>query len=169
MNGIVLIGFMGAGKSSIGRALARRTRLSFIDTDKRIEEEAGCTISELFAREGEAAFRQREADLLARLAGDTPSIVATGGGIITQAGNWHLLRRLGTIVYLRASADVLFDRVRRHSHRPLLQGDNPRATFDALFAARKVLYEQADITVDTDGMRPGDVAELLIERLQVPR
>ena len=165
-HGIVLIGFMGAGKSSIGRALSRRLHLRLVDTDAAIEAETGQTISQLFAARGEVTFRGIETQFLERLAHQKAAIVATGGGVVTRPENWPLLRRLGVIVYLKASPDVLFERVRKHSHRPLLQTENPRDAFDRLLSSRVALYEQADMIVETAQRRPHEVAALLAERLR---
>ncbi len=163
--GVVLIGFMGAGKSSIGRLLAQRLDLPWRDTDPLIEEAAGMKISDIFAAYGEDVFRDMEHDTLRELLRHGPAVYSTGGGIVGREDNWSLLRQLGTVVYLRATPDTLFERVRRHGHRPLLRTPDPRGTFDDLFGRRQALYEGADEIIDTDGRRPDEVADELARRL----
>jgi len=164
--GIVLIGFMGAGKSSIGRILARWLRMPFVDTDRAIEKKAGTSVAQIFAHAGEEVFRDMEHSALEELLSAPPAVVATGGGIVTREDNWPLLKELGAVVYLRGSADTLFERVRRHSHRPLLNKPNPRESFETLLQQRLPLYERADVIVDTDENRSEDVANRLLKRLR---
>jgi shikimate kinase len=164
--GIVLIGFMGAGKSSIGRVLSRRLRMPFVDTDRYVERQAGTTIAQIFAHAGEAVFRDMEHRALEELLKKPPAIIATGGGVVTREDNWPLLERLGTVIYLRGNSDTLFERVSRHSHRPLLKAPNPRETFDTLLQGRKPLYEKAELTVDTDESRSEEVAERVVGALK---
>ncbi len=164
--GIVLIGFMGAGKSTIGRALARRLHLPLIDTDRFIERKTQRTIPQIFAQDGEDAFRAMEQLALQELAERKPAVIATGGGMVMRDENWPLLRRLGTIVYLRGDPDALFERVSRHPTRPLLQTPNPRETFDRLLAQRTPIYTRADLTVDTTGMESPAVAERILKLMR---
>src|SRR6266850_3346169 len=125
---IVLIGFMGAGKSSVGRTLARTTGLPRFDTDEMVAARFGLTISEIFEAHGEEKFREAETDALRELSGKGQAIVVSGGGIVLRAGNVELLRALGIIVHLRADDATLFKRISRRTTRPLLQTENPRAT-----------------------------------------
>lgn len=156
---------MGAGKSSVGQALAERLGFAFIDTDVLIERAAGRTIADIFAQDGEAAFRALETKTLAGLDPAAPAVYATGGGIVTRDENWPLLKRLGVVVHLHAAAEVLFERVRGESHRPLLKTPNPLQTFTELYQLREALYGQADVTIDTDGKAPASIAAEIASHL----
>ena len=147
---IFLVGMMGAGKSTVGRQLARRLGKAFFDTDHEIQKRTGVSIPTIFEIEGEAGFRRRETAVLAELAALDDAVLATGGGIVLAAGNRRLLRERGTVVYLRAAVDDLFARTRHDRNRPLLQTEDPRGKLAELFAARDPLYrEVADIIIDT--------------------
>jgi shikimate kinase len=163
---IVLTGFMGSGKTSVGRLLAKRLRFHFLDTDALIEERARMPIGEIFAKHGEPWFRDRETAALESLAGCTRRhVIATGGGIVTQPRNLPLLRKLGWVVLLSATPDELFARVARNKDRPLLQVADPRKRVEAMLAERAPLYaEAAQFTVDSTGLRHEDVvARVLAE------
>ncbi|MEO6846096.1 MAG: shikimate kinase, partial [Chthoniobacterales bacterium] len=138
---IILIGFMGSGKSSIGRRLANLTGARFSDTDDLVVEKAELPITEIFAQHGEAHFRELETEVLQELKGTTGLVLATGGGVAMREENQGLLKEIGKIVWLDADPDILFKRVSRNSRRPLLLTENPRQTFDALLAARHSVYE----------------------------
>ncbi len=154
---------MGAGKSSVARELARRTVRRWVDTDRLAAARAGMPIPEIFARQGEEGFRRVETEALRSLEGSGRLIVATGGGIVTQAENMLLLRALGGVVFLTASEDVLFERVSRTSHRPLLHTDDPRATLAELLARRRPLYETcAHFTVDSSKLQHAEVADAIL-------
>lgn len=160
---IVLIGFMGSGKSSVGRMLAKRLRFQFLDTDLLIEERAQMAIKDIFARQGEERFRERETAVLESLEGKKRHVLATGGGIVTQPRNLPLLHRLGWVVLLKADPEELFRRVSRNRDRPLLQVRDPRAKVDEMLAMRQPLYEAtSDFQVDSTGMRREDVVELIV-------
>jgi shikimate kinase len=164
---IVLIGFMGAGKSSVGRLLARMTGLARFDTDEMVGRRFGLTISEIFQTRGEEKFREAETDTLKELAGKGEAIIVTGGGIVLRPGNIELLRALGTIVHLRADDDTLFRRISRRSTRPLLRTENPRATVTELLGARLPLYASvADVEVDTSALTHDEVARLILEKIE---
>jgi shikimate kinase len=156
---IVLIGFMGSGKTSVGRLIARRLRFHFLDTDALIEERARTSIKEMFASHGEAWFRERETAALESLAGSTRRhVISTGGGIVTQPRNLPLLRQLGWVVLLTAAPEELFARVARNKDRPLLQVANPRERVREMLTERAPLYaEAAQFTVDSTGLRHEDV------------
>ena len=161
---LVLIGPMGAGKSSVARELARLGARRWVDTDRLAAQQAGMPIPEIFARHGEAEFRRVETEALESLRGSRRLVVATGGGIVTQPGNAELLQALGGVVFLTASEDVLFERVSRTSHRPLLQTADPRATLTELLARRRPLYEAcAHFTVDSSRLRHVEVAETILD------
>lgn len=146
---VVLIGLMGAGKSSVGRRLAERLELPFIDTDEEIESAAGCTISDIFELYGEAAFRDVEARVIARLLGEPASVMATGGGAFMNPETRARIRDAGLSVWLRADIDVLDRRTRRRGGRPLLAGGDGRAKLEALARERDPVYAEADITVSS--------------------
>ena len=160
---IVLIGPMGAGKSSVARELSRLTSRRWTDTDKEISRRAGQSINEIFAGSGEEYFRQLESDALHSLRGAQRMIVATGGGIVTRPENLPLLRALGCVVFLSASEDVLFERVSRNHLRPLLQTADPRSTLGALVQARRALYEDcAHVTIDTSNGTHAEIGQTVL-------
>jgi shikimate kinase len=146
---VVLVGLMAAGKSCIGRRLANRFGLPFIDADAEIEAAAGCTISEYFARYGEPAFRQGERRVMARLLNGPLCILATGGGAFIDPDTRRLVGEKAISVWLRADLEVLLKRVAGRAHRPLLQTGNPREILGRLMAQRYPVYAEADVIVDT--------------------
>jgi len=149
-NAIALIGFMGAGKSAVGRELSRRTGWPRHDTDEMIREQFGISIPDVFARHGEPAFRDAESALLKTLQRGLAGIVVTGGGIILREENVRLLRGMGRIVWLDADEEILWQRASRHSTRPLLQTPDPRARFTELLRERLRLYQTAaDYRINT--------------------
>jgi shikimate kinase len=145
---VVMVGMMGAGKTAVGQALARRLDVPFRDSDDEIVRAAHMTIAEIFARDGEPFFRDRESEVLARLLRDTPAVLSTGGGAFLSERNRALVRAQGVSVWLRADLDLLWQRVRHKTTRPLLQTANPRQTLADLYAARVPHYAQADVIVD---------------------
>ena len=164
---IVLIGFMGAGKSSVGRILARMTGLARFDTDEMVTERFGLTVSQIFEAHGEGAFREAETEALRELFDKGPAIIVTGGGIVLRPENVELLRELGTIVHLSADEETLFARISRRSTRPLLQTPNPRATIVDLLGARLPLYrEAAAVEVDTSHLTHEEVATKVLEDVE---
>jgi shikimate kinase len=166
---IVLIGFMGCGKSSIGRRLANRLGHEFIDSDELIVSQAGRSISEIFAEEGEERFRERETLSLRGLL-ETPNIVlATGGGAVLREENRMLLHRIGKVVWLHADAETLFERASRSRKRPLLDVENPRSVFNALLESRMPVYQSAaDLQVIASGLSHEQTVEEIILRLNAP-
>ena len=164
---IVLVGLMGAGKSAIGRRLAARLALPFLDADAQIEAAAGCTIAEIFARDGEAVFRTVERKIIARLLTDhPPHILATGGGAFMDPETRAVIRRRGLSVWLRAELEVLLARTARRTHRPLLNAGDPRDILGRLMAARYPVYAEADLTVISDERPPEVTVELVVEALE---
>jgi len=146
---IVLVGLMGAGKTSVGRCLARHLDLPFSDADEEIARAAGRSIAEIFADFGEAAFRNGERRVIARLLAGPPRILATGGGAYMDPETRGRIRAAGMAVWLRAELDVLHERTRRKTTRPLLADGDPRATLERLIRERYPVYAEADIVVDS--------------------
>jgi shikimate kinase len=162
-NAISLIGFMGAGKSAVGRELSRRIGWPRHDTDEIIREQFGISIPDVFARHGEPAFRDAETALLKTLRRGIPGIVVTGGGIILRTQNVQLLRGMGRIVWLDADEQVLWQRVSKHSTRPLLQTPDPRARFAELLREREPLYQSAaDYRINTTSNSIAQVTDEII-------
>ena len=156
---VVLVGFMGSGKSSVGRLVARALRGRFVDTDRLVVDRAGREITEIFAEEGETWFREEESRALRSLLGGRRMVVATGGGIVTVPGNVPVLKELGFVVWLTASDETIWERVSRNKKRPLLHTENPRETVRALLEKRNPLYEAvADLKVDTSELTHAEVA-----------
>ncbi|EAX47861.1 Shikimate kinase [Thermosinus carboxydivorans Nor1] len=168
MKNIVLIGFMGTGKTCTGRLLAQRLRRVFVDIDKKIELEQGMTISEIFHTYGEAYFRQRERATIAKVARYTNTVIATGGGAVLNPDNIICLKQQGVVIWLTASPDVIFERTsRRRGSRPLLDRPNPRDAIAELLAERRRLYQAAaDFTIDTTAKKPWQVVDEIIDVLQ---
>lgn len=147
---IFLVGLMGAGKTTIGRALAKRLDKQFIDSDHEIEARTGVSIPLIFEIEGEASFRQREAEVIGELTGQNGIVLATGGGAILKPENREHLKSRGTVIYLRASINSILQRTSHDRNRPLLQTADPRAKLEQLAREREPLYaEVADFVVET--------------------
>ena len=164
---IVLIGFMGAGKSSVGRTLARLTGLPRFDTDEMIGARFGLTVAEIFETHGEEQFREAETETLRGLTGKQAAIVVTGGGIVLRPENRQLLRDLGTVIHLSAEEATLFARISRRSNRPLLRTENPRATVAELLRVRLPLYQRAaDLEVDTTRLKHDEVATQILAKIE---
>jgi len=166
---VVLIGLMGSGKSTVGRLVARRLGFTFADTDHMIVNRAGCSIPEIFAREGEAGFRQRESAVLRELLGSKHHVIATGGGIITQPVNLPLLRHLGFITWLEAGTDLLVRRTSSNNDRPLLRGEEPpRVKLERLIQERGPIYKSlADLRVQTDDLTQEESAYGVAESARI--
>ncbi len=154
---------MGSGKSAIGRQTAARLRFQFVDTDDLIVERGGMTIPEIFARHGEAHFRELETNALESCGMLSRYVIATGGGAVLRPENHALLRRLGFVVQLTASEDVIFERVSRNANRPLLQTPDPRGTVARMLRERRPLYDQvADFTLDNSTLPHAASAQEII-------
>lgn len=163
---IVLIGFMGAGKTAVGRVLAMRLGYRFIDIDQYIEDEQGCSVQQIFVHAGEEMFRSLETKALKDMSFVENTVVSTGGGILTTEGNGELIKDIGPCVYLNVDLDIIFKRVSMNTARPLLKTPNPRQTIEDLFAKRKHLYEgAADVTIESDDMSIYQVTSLIIRNL----
>jgi shikimate kinase len=163
---IFLVGMMGAGKTTVGKALARRLGRAFVDTDREIVERTGVPIATIFEIEGEEGFRRRESAVLAELAGQRDAVIATGGGAVLSEENRRVMREHGTVVYLRANVEHLHERTRRDAARPLLASGDRRATLAALLERREPLYrEAAHLVVESGAPSAGSLAGRIIEAL----
>lgn len=162
---IVLVGLMGAGKTTVGRRLAEKLGLTFVDADHEIEIAAGQTIPEIFARHGEAYFRDGERKVIARLLENGAQVLATGGGAYMNGDTRSAIRAHGISIWLRADFDLLMRRVRRRSNRPLLQNDDPEAVMRKLIAERYPVYAEADITVDSRDVAHTSIVNTIIKTL----
>ena len=169
MKNIVLIGFMGTGKTSTGKVLAQRLGKAFIDMDSRIEEEQGQTIPQMFETKGEAYFRQCEKEMVKKVAARANAVISTGGGTIKDAENVALLKQSGLLVCLTAQPEVILERTERKGERPVLdgvdQGDRLSA-IENLLAEREQFYRQADFAIDTTELSPLQVVERIIHTLK---
>jgi shikimate kinase len=164
---IVLIGMMGAGKSSIGRCLQRRTGLDRFDTDEIISAKFKLSIPEIFATHGEERFREAETQTLQDLATKEAVIVVTGGGVVLRRENVDLLKQMGTIVWLEAEEGILFERASRRGNRPLLQTESPRKTLSEMLRVRAPLYAKAtDFRVDTTNLTHEEVVDVILDKIE---
>ncbi|MFK3691424.1 shikimate kinase [Agrobacterium tumefaciens] len=155
---IVFVGLMGAGKSAVGRMVAQQLRVPFIDTDVEIERVSRMTISELFATYGEEEFRALETRVIKRLLRGGPKVVSTGGGAFINDNTRAHIRRGGISLWLKADLEVLWERVNKRDHRPLLKTENPKATLAALMEKRYPIYAEADITIESRDVRKEIIA-----------
>ena len=162
---IVLIGLMGAGKTALGRRLAARLDLPFVDADSEIEDAAGATISEIFTEHGERYFRQGERKVIARLLQEAPQVLATGGGAYMDEETRANIKARGVSVWLKADLRVLMKRVGRRDHRPLLAGVDPGAVMRKLIEARYPVYAEADITVESRDVPHELIVDAVIDAL----
>jgi shikimate kinase len=163
---VYLIGLMGAGKTTIGRSLAKRLGLSFIDTDKEIEARTGVSIPTIFEIEGEEGFRKRETQVLREAAEKSACIVATGGGAAVREENRRIMRESGYVVYLDASPQMLWERTRHDKNRPLLQVADPLAKLTQLSAVRDPLYREiADLVIDSTRLSAQGLLQTLLKEL----
>lgn len=154
MNNIILVGYMGCGKSTIGIKLSYRLQQPFLDTDKMIENKQDKTISDIFAQLGEESFRQMETDTIRGLLDEKRwYVIATGGGLCMREENRKILKKLGKVVYLRVQPKTVYERLKNDTTRPLLQGENPYQKIQDMIALRGPVYEEvADLIVDVDGL-----------------
>lgn len=163
---LVLIGLMGAGKSTIGRRLAKHLGWRFVDSDEEIEAAADCRIADIFTMHGEPIFRDLEKRVIARLLTGEPLVLATGGGAWMQPAVREVIQAGATSMWLRADLDVLTDRVSKRDHRPLLETGDKRVILEGLMRERYPVYEQADIIVDSGHGPHEQVVERIIEALE---
>jgi shikimate kinase len=163
---IVLVGLMGAGKSTVGRRLAKRLGIPFVDSDVEIEEASGASTAELFERYGERDFRDGERRLVARLVDGTVRVIATGGGAFIDPRTRELLNDRAITIWLDAPIDVLAERTARRNTRPLLRKGNRAATLTRLSEERQPMYEEAQIHIRSGNGAHGDVVEAIVTALQ---
>jgi shikimate kinase len=165
---IVMVGLMGCGKSAVGRRLAARLGLPFVDADEEIEKAAGQSIEDIFAEHGEPYFREGERKVLARLMRSGPQILATGGGAFMNADTRAMIADRGISVWLKAELALLVRRVAKRNNRPLLKGGDPQAVMQRLMDTRYPVYAQADITVESRDVPHDTIVAEIIERLARP-
>ena len=163
---VVLIGMMGAGKSTIGRRMAARLRLPFVDADTEIEQAAGMSIPDIFETHGEPHFRDGEARVIARLLDSGPAVVATGGGAFMREETRGRIRDKAVSIWLKADAEVIMKRVRRRSDRPLLQNADPEGTVSRLLGEREPVYATADLTIASRDVPHDRIVEECIDALR---
>ena len=164
---IVLVGMMGAGKSSVGRCLHRRTGLALHDTDEIVAANFGMSIPEIFAEHGDKKFREAETEALRSVRTEEQTIIITGGGIVLRKENVEILRSQAVIVWLDADEETLFARASRKRNRPLVHGKNSRKAFSQILGARRTLYANiADIRVDTSVLTDEEVAVAILTKLR---
>jgi len=169
MKNIVLTGFMGTGKTEVGKEIARLLGYNFIDADDEIVKAEGMPITEIFAKKGEPYFRDLETKTIKELSKRTNSVISTGGGAVLREENLSALREKGIIVLLTARAETIYQRTKGDSTRPLLQVDAPLKKINELLSARMPYYLKADIVIDTEGKSPLEIAEEVIERTKNAR
>ena len=164
---LILIGMMGAGKTTVGKELARRRGVRFADCDHEIVARTGVSVPTIFEIEGEAGFRRRETQMMDELTRESDIVIATGGGVVTTPENRDLMRERGIVIYLNVPPQVLFDRTRHDRNRPLLQVENPRQRIEELYLVRDPLYrEVADVIVEGGRGNPGAMVRMIENALQ---
>jgi shikimate kinase len=159
ISNLALIGFMGTGKSSVGRVVAGQLHFHFVDTDELIESRVGRPISEVFAQQGEGAFREMERAAVAELARQRKMVISTGGGLIANPENLASLKQHALLICLWASPETIWERVRDQTHRPLLRVADPQSNIRRLFAEREPFYRQADVLLNTEMRSIKEVAQ----------
>lgn len=166
MNNVILIGYMGCGKTTVGKHLARMSNSTFVDTDEEIEKEQQTTISDIFAAQGENAFRIMETKYLQDLLQSKAEsiVLSTGGGMAIREENQKLLKKVGTTFYLKAKAETIYERVKGDTRRPLLQCENPLQKINEMLNQREPAYEQAaQYVIEVDGMKQSEVAKKIYD------
>jgi shikimate kinase len=165
---IILTGFMGCGKTSVGIRLSYTLRRTLIDTDKWIEKKQGKTVSEIFASEGEEAFRRMESECIRELIGTADGqVISTGGGLPVRKENRKLLKELGTVYYLKATPECVYERLKGDTTRPLLQGENPREKIRELLEAREAFYQEgADVVIEVSAKSFEDIITEIVEGME---
>jgi shikimate kinase len=166
MKNIAIIGLMGSGKSTIGALLAKKIRLNFVDIDEEIEKRTNTTISEIFKKKGEPFFRKLETTTIEEFATKSNQIISTGGGAVQNEQNLKILQQNSTLIYLKTSLNVIFERIKNETQRPLLQNSDPLGTLQELLEKRQKNYEKADIIVDTDNKTTDEIVNEIIKNVK---
>ncbi len=163
---IALVGFMGAGKTVVGKALSRQLGMIFIDSDEAIVEREHRSISDIFAKDGEPYFRKVEKEVIKEISQRDGLVIACGGGAVLDRDNMLNLQINGVVIYLQSSPDVIFERTENYTHRPLLNVENPQKQIEDILKARTPFYSQADYTVDTSKLTIDEVVNKILEILK---
>lgn len=164
---IALIGFMGTGKTSVGRLAAEQLHFNYLDTDEMIQAATGKTIAEIFSRDGEPAFRALEEKIVAELAAKTRTVISAGGGLPVNPANLAALKTHALVVCLWASPEKIWERVRNQTHRPLLHDPNPQKKIAELLAVREPCYKQADVLLNTELRSLREVAQQVVHQFRL--
>ncbi|MDD4601015.1 MAG: shikimate kinase [Negativicutes bacterium] len=166
MRNVVLIGFMGTGKSRVGRLLASRLKRPYIDTDKKIEKGCGIPIPEIFQKYGESFFRTKEAAVIARVSRYTHSVISTGGGVVLSPENMSRLRSNSVLITLTASPQTILERTGRRNNRPLINHPDREQLIKKMLSERELLYGASDLTIDTTNYTPHQVVDIIVTFLR---
>jgi shikimate kinase len=166
---LALVGFMGTGKSSVGRLAAELLQFEFVDTDQLIEAQSGMTIEDIFKKQGELAFRELERQIVQNLGQREKTVIATGGGLVADPANLASLKTHALVVCLWASPETIWERVKEQTHRPLLQTADPLGKIRELFAQRDPLYRQADVLIHTGQRSPREVVQQVLHQFHLAR
>lgn len=166
---IALAGFMGVGKSSVGRLVAAELQFEFVDTDEVIESRTGVKVSEIFAMHGEAVFRKFERELVEEMAAWSGKVISTGGGLVVEPDNLASLKEHSLVVCLWATPDTIYQRTKHQTHRPLLRADDPLAKIRELLATREAAYKQADVLVNTEQRSIKEIAVHVLHHIRAAR
>jgi shikimate kinase len=164
---ILLVGFMGSGKTAVGKRLASVLDWQFKDTDALVEQQTGLTVNQIFQRRGESYFRDLETQILRGLLGIQSHVIATGGGIVLREQNWELMQELGIVIALEASPEVAYQRVQHMKHRPLLLGEDPYGKIQSLLKEREPFYKKAHYSIFTDNKTISRVVEEILHKLDL--
>jgi shikimate kinase len=157
---------MGTGKTAVGRALAKRLGRSFIDTDRLVEQQEGCPISDIFSRHGEEYFRDLEAGVIRAAVNRPPAVIATGGGALLREENRAVLKQGGLLIWLQADVETMVTRTKGRSNRPLLNVQDRKAQLAALLKARTPIYAKADLSVETSGQHVEEVTQMILNSIE---
>ncbi|NLB40894.1 MAG: shikimate kinase [Clostridiales bacterium] len=162
---IFLIGFMGTGKTTLGRMLADRTGMKFIDLDFLIVEQTGKNIAKIFEDEGEARFRMKEREVLSGYIAQSNQVFSTGGGIVLNPSNVELMKENGIVIALKANVDTLWERLKNTTNRPLLKDENPKEALQRLFQQRIKIYDDAHISIQVDEHSPAELVQEILAKI----
>ncbi len=163
MKNIVLIGLMGSGKTEVGKKLAERLKYTFIDTDSLVEKKKGKSVAAIFIEDGEPYFRELEAEIVRELSVNSRHVISTGGGIVIGRENMSNLKHGGLLVWLKASPETIYSRIKAETHRPLLEVENQLEEIKMLSEMREQLYADADISIDTDELDVDKIVDVIID------